>query len=186
MLGLYIYWSYGFLYEKYYGKTVVIVVSFCGALLGSLVGSFWEFNDIRAQGTIHIMCWCVIYGFLLWEKLNYNIVWFIVKLTILILKGMAVLMGSLTDLGDPIGTIAGACFSIILGLSLMKEVNPRFDEERKFILMRLKIFLFIISIIVFLFSFSYVAVMYDNKTKHNTLRTSYACNVTEVVAKKLL
>lgn len=179
LLGLYIYWSYGFLYEKHYGRTVLFVVTFGGTLLGSLIGDFWEFTNIRAQGSIHVMSWCLVYAFLLWEKLNYNIVWMIIKLVMLILKAMAVLMGTLTVCGDPIGTIAGAIFTMVLGLSVLKEVNIKFDEEKKFILMRLKIFLFIISIIIFLFSFSYVTVMYDNKSNLRSIQTNYACNYTE-------
>ena len=88
-------------------------------------------------------------------------------------------MGTLTVCGDPIGTIAGAIFTMVLGLSVLKEVNVKFDEEKKFILLRLKIFLFIISIIIFLFSFSYVTVMYDNKSNLRTIQTNYACNKTE-------
>lgn len=179
LVGLYIYWSYGFLYEKYYGKPTLLVVTFGGALLGSFVGAFWEFHDIRAQGSIHVMSWCLVYGFLLWEKLNYNIIWTIIKLSILIIKAMAVLMGSLSTFGDPIGTIAGGLFTMVLGLSLMKDVDPRFDEEKKFIIMRLKIFLFIISMIIFLFSLSYVCVMYDNRQKLTTFNDKFACNVTE-------
>ena len=130
-----------------------------------------------------MISWCLVYGFLLWEKLNYNIVWTIIKLTILIIKGMAVLMGSLSTFGDPIGTIAGGLFTMVLGLSLIKEVDARFDEEKKFIIMRLKIFLFIISMIIFLFSLSYVCVMYDNRQKLKDFTVTYACNVTESTKK---
>lgn len=183
LIGLYIYWSYGFLYEKYYSKTVIMVVTFGGTLLGTFVGSFWEFSDVRAQGTVHVISWCCLYIFMIWEKLNYNIIWTIIKLSILILKGMACLMGSLTAYGDPIGTIAGALFTMILGLSVLKEVNPKFDEERKFIIMRLKIFLFIISMIIFLFALSYVTVMYDNRTSYNRIKTYFACDKKETASK---
>ena len=178
LIGLYVYWSYGFLFEKHYGRTVILVVTFGATLMGSLVGAFWEFNLIRAQGTCHVIAWCLTYVFLLWEKLNYNIIWFIMKMVIMVMKTMAVLMSSLTEYGDPIGTVATGIFTMVLGLSLLKEVSPRFDEEKKFILMRLKIFLFIISITIFVFSFSYVAVMYDNRTNLNTYNTVYACNKT--------
>lgn len=185
LIGLYIYWSYGFLYEKYYGKALLLTVTFGGSLLGSLVGSFWEFSDVRAQATVHVMSWCCVYVFLIWDKLNYNIIWTIIKLSILILKGMACLMGSLSAYGDPIGTIAGGVFTMILGLSVLKDVNPRFDEEKKFIIMRLKIFLFIISMIIFLFALSYVCVMYDNKTNLNHIQKYYACDKRAEAEKKV-
>jgi hypothetical protein len=181
LLGLYIYWSYGFLYEKHYSKVQILVVTFGATLLGSMVGCFWEFKDIRAQGTCHVIAWGMLYSFLLWEKLNYNILWFLVKLIMMIMKCMAVLMGSLSNYGDPIGTIASAGFSMMLGLSIIKEVGHRFDEEKKFILMRLKIFLFIISIIIFLFSFAYVSVMYDNRSNLELIKRDFACDTYEKV-----
>ena len=68
---------------------------------------------------------------------------------------------------------------VILCLSLVKEIPQKVDEENRFILLRLKIFLFIISSIVLLFAFSYVTVMYDNRTKLATIKTTYACNMLE-------
>jgi hypothetical protein len=166
IIGWYIIWSYGFLYQHYLTKSKLLWTVGFATLLGSLVGCFIEFQDIRCGGTIVIACWASIYIFLLWDTLDYNIVLRLIKLTTYIVKLMALLVASLTSYSDPIGTISGYAFGFMLSMSIIKKINDNVNEEKRFILLRLKIFIIIISIMIFLFGLSYATVMYDKK-KHS-------------------
>ena len=176
LLGFYVIWSYGFLFEHYL-KWWEIFFTISGAtLLGSLVGAFFEFQSIRCAGCCFLASWCGLYGILIWEKLNYNMIIFLVKFFMFVLKSILVLMVSLNEYGDPISTVVGFCLSIGLGIAFIKEISHRFDEEKKFILMRLKIFLIIVYLMLLLMTLVYVTVMYDNKKADYNIKNTYTCD----------
>lgn len=112
-----------------------------------------------------VSCWASIYIFLLWDTLEYNIVLRLGKMVTYIVKLMALLVASLTSYSDPIGTISGFALGFLLSMSIIKKIGDRVDEERRFILLRLKIFIIILTLMLFIFSLSYSLVMYDQK-KH--------------------
>lgn len=173
IIGWYIIWSYGFLYQHYLTKSKILWTVGFATILGNLIGSFIEFQDVRCGGTIVVACWASIYIFLLWDTLDYNIVLRLFKMVTYLVKMMALLVASLTKYSDPIGTISGFCLGFLLAMSIIKKIGDRVDEEKRFILLRLKIFIIILTLMLFIFSLSYVLVMYDRKKHSIHLKNGY-------------
>lgn len=140
------------------------------AFIGNLIGCFVEFQDIRCAGTILVASWASIYLLLLWDTLDYSIVMKLVKVVIYIIKLMALLVASLGPYSDPIGTLTGFALGFMIGMSLIKKISDTTDEDRKFILLRLKIFIIIMVLIFLIFSLSYSTVMYDKRKPFETFR----------------
>jgi hypothetical protein len=86
---------------------------------------------------------------------------------------MALLVASLTSYSDPIGTIAGYGLGILIAMSLVKKIGDRVDEEKRFILLRLKIFIMIVALMLLLFTLAFVTVMFDEKKNSHKMKASF-------------
>lgn len=175
IIGLYIIWSYGFLYEHYLTKCQILTTVIGSTIISSLIGCFIEFQRVRCSGTVVIAAWGSLYIFLLWDRLEYNVVLRLVKLVMYIVKMMVLLTVSLKQYSDPIATCCAFAFGVLLALSFIKEIGPNVNEERKFILLRLKIFIFIVSLMILLMCFAYACFMYDKKKQLTLLESDYVC-----------
>lgn len=175
IIGIYIIWSYGFLYEHYLTKCQIFSTVIGSSLIASLIGCFVEFQRVRCAGTIVIASWGSLYIFLLWDRLDYNIVLRLIKLVTYIVKMMVLLTVSLTPMSDPIAMCSAFSFGVLLAMSFIKDIGREVNEERRFILLRLKIFIFIVSLMVFLMCFAYACFMYDKKKQVALLDTEYRC-----------
>lgn len=181
LLGFYLIWCYGFLYEKYLSKVELYVTLVLSIILTSLISCFVDFrrNTLTAGGSFSIACWSAIYIFLLWERLDYNIVWKIFDIIFYIVKVVMLLTASLTDFADPISTLLGFIVSLLLGVSFIMTLNKNYDEEKRFLILRGKIFIVIVFFMIGIMCISYITVMYDDMKNYIETSYHYACDKVE-------
>ena len=168
LLGFYIIWSYGFLYEHHIDKCRLYTIIFGASLIGALIICFLNNTEAfgySASGSIMVAAWSSVYLFMLWDILEYNILLRLVKMGIYFVKVTALFASTLSpdNSSDATSTVFGYGFGFLLAMALIKKIDPNTPEDRKFIFMRLKIFIMILAFIFLLLAATYATVMFSDK-----------------------